>query len=612
LFSPEEHAAGYSIIGYIGLVDIFASRGKFLMTYLPQMLRYIAFLGVLLTLSIFPGHAVADVLHLKNGRKIRGEIDEKASDAKTLVITLPTGSASVPRSAIKRVEREDKSSYLIRQGQSLSRIGSHGEAIACLREALLLTKNSQEATTALSQALVRRGYSFIKVQAGTAIEDFLEALSLTPNSASAKAALEEAKHASAGIDTLLTKAQSLEKRDINQAISTYEEILKKDPGYAKRIQSPLASLYARQGDKTLQRKIKQNKGIDAATALKAAKSYDNALRLSSDLMDDIAPRWAFTRVILAHSGYKISVKQMTAAASFNPDTILGRCAEAFRLELSGQKKKADALWLSFGDGETVAESQVAAIKGALERLKWGGGKSSRGAGKKSGKWQIYETPHFEIHHRDRAFASKLGRKAEFTYRSAFPGLKKNRGRLLGKIVVKVYRDYTNYVENGGPAGSSGVTENKTVGPGLFKTKIRVYQSSRQLLTSTIGHEVVHALLPVVIGHNKVPHWIHEGLATYYEPSPKQEFYRRKVSEGKKQKRLIPAEQLVKSTSYPNSAQVTLFYGQCLALVRYLVRTTSLRTVIKMVRDLKDTSLADSIYRHFRVKDYSKWNAAFKK
>lgn len=556
----------------------------------------------------------ADILHLKNGRKIRGEIDEKQSDDKKVVITLPTGKAVFPRKLIKRIEREDKTQYLIKQGLNLSRIGSHEEGIACLREALVVTQNSPKARRALAYALARRGNSLLETgQAGSAMEDYAAALKLDPSSSYAQEGMDAAKEATNTTDGQLTDAGKAAKNDIDKAIEKYEAVLKKDPGYINRVKVPLSNLYVKKANGVLKAKYKASRSLDTEVCMKAGLLYDKALRLNGELMDQIASRWALTRIILAYSDPSIvGAGDLATAANLSLETPVGKCAQALRYEKLGNSAEALKLWTVVGGKGDLQKVKAKAMGRALSSVDLVNPKTSKGWVNSTSHWQKFDSPHFIVHHRNGDLGRKVLKKAEHHYSSMFPGFRKNYGRIMGrKIDLWIYENYNEYTKNGGPPGSAGVTKTLRVGPGLFRVRILVYQSSSQLLTATLPHELVHAFMPMLLGHNKTPHWLHEGLATNHEPSLKQNYYRRLVFNAKQRRRLIPAKTIVGLKAYPAENQVDVFYGQAFLLVKYLIKQKGLRAVVSMLRDLDKMSVTDSIYKHFRIRDLDKLDAAFK-
>lgn len=581
---------------------------------MPRSLKLSVILLLFAILSQTIPASQADILHLKNGRKIRGEIDEKQSDDKKVVITLPTGKATFPRKLIKRIEREDKTQYLIKQGLNLSRIGSHEEGIACLREAVVVTKNSAKARRALAYALARRGNSLLSTgQAGSALEDYAEALKLDPSSNFAKEGMDAAKKATNTTDGQLSDASKAAKNDMDKAIAKYEAVLKKDPGYINRVKIPLSELYVKKANGILRSKFKSSKSLDTGVCLKAGLLYDKALRLNGELMDQIASRWALTRIILAYSDPSIvNAGDLATAANLSLQSPVGQCAQALRFEKLGKPAEAMKLWTAVGGTGAPDKVKAKAMSRALSSVDLINPKTSKGWVNSTSHWQKFDSPHFIVHHRNGTLGRKVLKQAEHHYSTMFAGFRKSYGRIMGrKIELWIYENYAEYVKNGGPPGSAGVTKTLRVGPGLFRVRILVFQSSSQLLTATLPHELVHAFMPMLIGHNKTPHWLHEGLATNHEPSLKQNYYQRLVFNAKQRRRLIPAKTIVGLKSYPSENQVDVFYGQAFLLVKYLIRQKGLRAVVSMLRDLDKMSVTDSIYKHFRIRDLDKLDVAFK-
>lgn len=554
----------------------------------------------LLVLALSAAECWADVIHLNNGRRIRGEVDADESDDQRLVIKVPSGGRlTFPRRMIKKIEKEERGHYLIKQGLNLSGIGSHGEAVACLRQACLETKNSKEAKDALATALVRRGQALVKdKQHASAAKDFAEALEVKPGYGPAQRSLAACKTAATLSTLALSRAKKLAfEGKIDEAIKIYETALKKDPGLSSQIQKPLARLYAKRADKAIESRLAKGQSLELKDAKQSGDDYDRALSLESSLLDEIAPRWSLTRVLQAYYGGAVPAKELANARVLSrksPDMVTFiRGLEAMQ---AGQRDQARSHWQKLAPPKTPDQNlRTQALRAALKTFPMSSSSILPGWSKTTGTWAQAKSKHFLVHHQNEMVAKAVLEAAEHHFERIFSEYKKKLSRLdKQRIQIFVHKDRKAYFKAGGPKGSGGVTYTRELKAQVFEIRILVFQSDKQLLSATIPHEMVHALLPVVLGHNKIPHWYHEGLASYFEPAIKQQYYLRNIKQAKLARRLIPAKRILTLAVYPKPDETQVFYASSMVIMKHFVDSKGMDAVLKLGRELLDKKAEDAL------------------
>ncbi len=116
---------------------------------------------------------------------------------------------------------------------------------------------------------------------------------------------------------------------------------------------------------------------------------------------------------------------------------------------------------------------------------------------------------------------------------------------------------------------------------------RWHRSSQQLQT-ILSHELVHVLVGIATGHNRLPRWFNEGLAIYVSGDLR-------YIEGKELPNSVTSGQLLKLKEIDavlsfQQLQARLAYQESFAAIKYIVDTyshTSLPKLLQNTADLKD-------------------------
>jgi hypothetical protein len=100
-------------------------------------------------------------------------------------------------------------------------------------------------------------------------------------------------------------------------------------------------------------------------------------------------------------------------------------------------------------------------------------------------------------------------------------------------------------------------------------RIDLLAHDRRTALSALPHEMTHVVLADRFGHNALPRWADEGIATLADSAEKQQLHLVDLQRGLASGRTPRLTDLLFATEYPPSNQRAIYYGSSLALVRYL-------------------------------------------
>ena len=119
------------------------------------------------------------------------------------------------------------------------------------------------------------------------------------------------------------------------------------------------------------------------------------------------------------------------------------------------------------------------------------------------------------------------------------------------------------------------------------------------LTSALPHELTHVFLADCFAGQKLPRWIDEGAAVLADPVRKQQLHladaRRALAAGN----AFRAVELLSLKDYPTSDRWTVFYGESMSLVKFLVDRRSPADFLEFVQialSRGDVAALEEIYQ----------------
>lgn len=184
-------------------------------------------------------------------------------------------------------------------------------------------------------------------------------------------------------------------------------------------------------------------------------------------------------------------------------------------------------------------------------------------------WRHAETEHFVVHFEQEIFARKVARMAEFFYTYIAGDLEGAKDRLEGRSHIFIFRaekDWKTF-----RAASGGVNEwafSFVSGPAMFLQQAKDISSSGKVLAHEMTHLVMNRFLA-----GRLPIWLNEGIAEYYEEFAYPAFKGIKKSrraQFSRMKTISQLQELFEATAYPqDTASVLAFYKTAKYVVGWL-------------------------------------------
>lgn len=563
----------------------------------------VVFVWVTLSWMIFVSStAVADWVHLKNGRKIQGEVTKR--DGK-YHIDQPRGSMVIDEERVDHIEREQKRDYRFDQAVRMRDRHLFDEAIRRLKQLQTKQQYQKKAREALQTTYVKAIRWHFEKQELPRSQSYLDrATKQFPDENVFSEWRQKVEQYRQQVNQLVQEARAaLRKRNYQQALSRYEQAVEKLPGKLQQVADDLASAYFGRG-KQLYRK--QN--------FRSARTHFlKALEYNPREMGQAEPYFV-------HATLK-AVDRMLGKRQFS---------EAERLLRTSLAVSADSLRLRFFLGEfyrktgdeqlsrraygRIIERPIRSRSMDFDKLRQKAAKISRvqlsqpSTGGRtfkkvlSGDWRTSRTAHFKIYHRNHDLARRARAVAEDYYdrlRSTFR-IREEDWDTPCKIYLYPSRSsYQNQVE--GMPASSGVTQVRTRFGRLKSHRILTYQQAKQLFRSVLPHELAHVMWKRAVGYRDIPRWLSEGVAVRFEASYYQKFYRWKVATNLRNQGAPSLRTLLKRSNYPRSEnQKQLMYARAFSLVDLLLERRGWQTLLQLARNWRSTEPEELLQKYYRL------------
>jgi tetratricopeptide (TPR) repeat protein len=168
-----------------------------------------------------------------------------------------------------------------------------------------------------------------------------------------------------------------------------------------------------------------------------------------------------------------------------------------------------------------------------------------------------------------------------------------------------------------------VTRAPTWSGGLFDGKIRIpargYENQTDRLRDILFHEYVHAVVHRMTDSGtdqsgntaRVPIWLHEGVAQYFEPSDKRSRVNARLVAWAHGNGLIPLSQLHGSFMGLNGPQATIAYDESLSAVSFLVDQFGVWRLKRLLEELAQNGDMDEAMRNTLLISYEQFQLRWK-
>ncbi len=545
---------------------------------------------------------LADVVHLKNGNQIQGEI--LRDDGANIVIRFPGGTLRLRRRDILKVERQQRSDYLVEEGEKQLRRGSHDAAIDSFEAALREDPGAPRVAALLYSAKKAKLSSLFRSG------QFAESKAQAERLLQANPEDDEVKDHVQLVERTLKEASEEEARArvdlgagaFDQAIQRLHHLYDRFPDRRDRVGEMLGRALMGKAHQLF-----RDKEWDAA-----AERYYAAVRASPSMLVDAQARYVISRTItLRHAAEANDLERLEDLAlqglEIAPGDDVLRYYYGLALEGKGEPGDAAAEYAAIlarpprrGDDPAKLRKQVEAkLAGSPNRRD---SKPSTRSSAISGL-VAFDSPRFTVSATTPALATELSAASEQHYRTIF--------RRLGcvdhprsRIQVIAYRDRRRYAAaTRYGAWSAGTHQLKRhVLRALSEHRILCHQDQDDLLTGVLPHEIAHVLLPHRLNYpDAIPLWANEGFAVVMQPTFYHSRFRQLLRHQIKAQGLIPFEDLLTKSTYP-ARSLRLFYAQSYSLVEFLIRLKGLDRFLEFTRSVskEDATLEEALEKSFRI------------
>ena len=541
----------------------------------------------------------ADVIFLKNGREIQGEVIQE--DDARFVIQFPGGTLQVRHRDVSSIERQSRKHYLFDEADKQLRRGSYESALESYHELYRRHPDSARARSGFDE--VRLKLAVARRQTGRLADaqSLLKALIReSPDNRDVQRELRRVEQTSATAQAEEHRARdAIERRDYDSAIQLLEELYDSLPDR----QAALGNLLAR---------ASIGKGNVLAQARRwqaAGERYYTAISFALHVVPEVRPRLVASQLhvmqtVASDGDFDRLETISTKALEIAPSNNAVRYFQALANEGQGHTREAAEEYLSIVDIDrpTDMEKSVKHLRSLVEKKLSGGSSGGLGEAPQSesvaAKYEILNTPHFAIRHRDRQNAVELAHIAERFYKALFRQLGCTT-HMRTKIRVDLFHTKWEYLAKTGLEPWSGGAHlvSRRLGV-LSEHRIACFQGQPGLLGEVLPHEIAHSLFAHRLNYpQQIPLWANEGYAVLAQPQYIQNHYERVVSRAIARGKLIPFEKLLTQNDY-GSDRVSRFYAQSFSLVNYLIQLGDLQTYVAFVKTLSTSTNIDAALEKF--------------
>ena len=224
-------------------------------------------------------------------------------------------------------------------------------------------------------------------------------------------------------------------------------------------------------------------------------------------------------------------------------------------------------------------------------------------------WQVAETTHFRIFHRQTTdYAERIAQVAESTrvamYRKWFDAEGGDWTPICELIVHANAAGYTEMtrVPNNSPGHSR--IESEPSGR-VTSRRLDVRMDIAGMMETVLPHETTHVVLAGMFDAHHVPRWADEGIAVLSEPEAKVDQHRRNLLKNHKDGHLFGLKELMElkdeaHNDYPHPRRISAFYAQSVVLVEFLTQKRGPKVFTDFVKDGLRHGYETALQRHYRM------------
>lgn len=553
-------------------------------------------------LTLTAAALLADVIVLKNGNEIQGEI--VSEDETRVVVKFPGGTLALEQKKVARIRRQNRLDYLLEESEKHSLRGEHELALERYREALREDPGSVRAQKGVVEAEEQLGFALEDLgRYEDARQHFSRLLEASPSNV--RAAEEVAV-----IDGILAEArreEELGRKDLeagrrDEGVRRLQRIFDQFPGRRSEVGPWLAAAFVAEGDQHLKKRE-----LERAVAL-----YQKALTTDPDCQARLADQHSAAKIGLIQPAipggdFALIERLANEGLDVDPANETLRYYRALALEGTGRVREAADEHAAILDEDRPARPEKVIrdlrLRTEAKLLDEGKAVATGAPGAKEileGAFRTLRTPHFVLQHRNVGVARDVAFVAERAYSTIFRDLA-CATHLRQPIRVMIYPTQAEYQQASGMYAWTGGAHRVARRLGdLSEHTIFSFQNQPRLTTGIIPHEIAHALLAHRLNYpDSIPLWANEGVAVSREPEFVHAYQRRILRQELARKSLPPLSSTLLAKDYPEDGRVELFYAQSFSAVEYLLELEGIGAFLAFVRSLcEGRDLEAACHRHY--------------
>lgn len=550
--------------------------------------------------------ATADIIFLKNGNQLQGEVVTEAEDQ--ITVSIPGGTLRIPRREVLRVENETRLAYLLAEGEKHAGRRDFTGALEFFRLALEEEPDSHAARRSLQLTQERlaehlAGENLLE----QARDAYLGLLDLSPDHPTARQRIETIDSRIEEVDLEIQRADSLLGRgQLERGYARLKDVYESYPERRSDLNRPLGQAAIELGHRAFEEEDWEE----------SEQRYLEALSFDPDLLPVVEPRYAYLKVeqlkpLVNEGKFETILGESEKALDMLPTNDFLHYFRAIGLEGVSRRREAAQIYVKLSQREAPADP-VASIdtlrREAAARLSNRQPEDLRTATKAiekvlPGKWRKLTTEHFVVYHRNNEIGQRVAAVAELTYDRLFRamGLSTHWYKPCDVFIHPTQEEFMASTDNHKWSGGAHFIAQRN---GVLKShRIESFQTQPRLLQAIIPHEVTHAMLAHYLRYRQtVPLWLNEGLAARSEPMAVHRYYQRIVRQALEVGVALRATDLTRAAVYPDGRSVQLFYAHCFSVCDYLIQLRGLKTFLRFSEQLTmaPDSLTLLLRRFYRI------------
>lgn len=543
-------------------------------------------------LPLLAPSALADTVHLKNGKTLEGEVVKE--DGEVVILRVTDGEIKLRAEDVEAVERQTPLETRLGLARRQLQLGNLERAVAMFEEAWRANQGSQEARRLLAGAYAIQGRQCKEAgRFSEARAAFQNLLVLDPRAELA------AHHADRDLAELQTLAQDADAKvalarakaaaqDWSGAIAAFEQALAFTPDCRADAAPAMAQCYVKRATWY----ARESHALNAAADLEAAFRLDPAL---ADRFESFYATCALPGILASLANGDLQAAQVDlrrvleyAPANKNVLYVAGRLEQALGRLPAAAAAYAQGLRTRAANPTPAYTAELRrkleaelGINGDNWKIETTFAELTGYAASTTGPAQQLDTEHFVILHYNEALAREVAARAEAARDRILATLKlagwKGQARLF---LHRTKAEYT--AHTGQPEWTGGFSRAMSEDGRHARLEIHSWQTSPRLLTSTLPHEITHLVLNCNLPEvSRLPVCLHEGFAVMLEPRFRADYFMGFLRLRLKSQSFIPLAELLTRHDYPRDPE--FFYAEGYALLEYLVQQKGLDAALKLFK-----------------------------